>query len=383
LNAGRPREALDVIVNAVNARRDIPQFVNILAAMETQARTSMLASAKVARQAGADGRWPAAFRDAESKQTEARRAGQRRATPDSIRALWAADSLYQAASAEALRVQPHVERARTLYGQRNRADALRALTAAGDGYLQTAGADLIDRWRREAESAMTTAQVQAAGAGATAALSPPFRQGLDLQARATEQARAGNRAEALRSVWSAEESFIAAGAAAVMARNTAPPREAAPDKGGDAPANRAPGAGAAPPPRPAAAADGDASAAAAPPRPTTTVVSEAAIQQVFDRYRSAYQSKDISAVLQVYPTMSQEDRRAYSDQIRNCQQVDIRFSDIKLLPTDAVTARAETQTSYECVPKTRQGPLRVPPQADLFDLEASPDGTWRIKRKWK
>ena len=106
-----------------------------------------------------------------------------------------------------------------------------------------------------------------------------------------------------------------------------------------------------------------------------TALDRQAILKVLERFREAYNRKDLEAIKQIYPTVP---RNPFGRGLQDCAAFDLRFVDPVVHFLTANTAQVNTSTIYRCIPKSRSAPKPTPPLQDRFEFERTADG-WVIK----
>jgi hypothetical protein len=118
--------------------------------------------------------------------------------------------------------------------------------------------------------------------------------------------------------------------------------------------------------------------------PGSAAPADAVLKEVLDRFRLAYETGDIKAVLGVYPGMPEYQQKEYEGQKKDCRAVGISFSVVDVVTKDASKAIVQTQTEYQCTPATRQRSVLRQTEKDMFQLASLPNGQgWTIERKWR
>ncbi len=98
------------------------------------------------------------------------------------------------------------------------------------------------------------------------------------------------------------------------------------------------------------------------------------VGEAVERYRQAYNRKDMNSIKQVYPRATPE----LTFRKNECRQVDLTFApDIRVDLLSDGRAQVETTSVYSCTPNTRQPKRTEPPVTDTFRLEKR-NGTWVI-----
>ena len=252
---------------------------------------------------------------------------------------------------------------------------------------------LIDELKRGARQLAVQARANASRAGATEASSIEFRDGRAREREGEALDRSGDRAQAIRALWAATESYDrAARGTAQSAALPAAPAPAAPQalppvakvEPTPPPPERQP------PPAPPAAPSVD-----KPPQPplpvkpdpsTTAAPAEiardarasdiAAIQETLRRYADAYRSRDIAAVGKVLPSLSPQQLRSLDKDFSNYRSYDVEVAAPRIV-VDRDTATASGPVTRSFV--TRNGVAGGHTVATTFHLKKI-DGSWVIER---
>jgi hypothetical protein len=112
-------------------------------------------------------------------------------------------------------------------------------------------------------------------------------------------------------------------------------------------------------------------------REESTAVDDRNIRDLLDRYRQAYNRKDLHAIKQIFPTV---DENLFGRGQRDCAAFDVRFvRDPEVHFTSADKAIVNTMSTYRCIPRSRAVPGPTDPQPDIFMFARTPGG-WVIER---
>ena len=107
---------------------------------------------------------------------------------------------------------------------------------------------------------------------------------------------------------------------------------------------------------------------------------EEAIRQILERYRQAYEKKDLTLLNNVYDTMTTTQREAHAKYFHNAQglQVTIRDVDIAVRGNEAVVSYTREDQFIDI--KTEQ---TVTLNVRLTKILVRTDGTWKIASRKK
>jgi hypothetical protein len=108
---------------------------------------------------------------------------------------------------------------------------------------------------------------------------------------------------------------------------------------------------------------------------SAAIVDRREIEEVVERYRLAYNKKDLNSIKEVYPRATNE--LTFRNALKGCSLVDLSFTSKRTDLLSDGTAQVETRSIYGCTPGTRQPRVASPPVVDTFRLERS-GGSWVI-----
>jgi serine/threonine protein kinase len=120
----------------------------------------------------------------------------------------------------------------------------------------------------------------------------------------------------------------------------------------------------------------------APPPPAVNVLDRErpGIIAALDGYRSAYRTRSVAAMEDVFPTLPRERRQAYEKAFKDrraCPALDVQFGAAEIfLGSSALQANVTVMATYVCKPATAQESPQAP-QADVFQMRKSGD-RWQI-----
>jgi hypothetical protein len=261
-----------------------------------------------------------------------------------------------------------------------------ALDAAAQG-LQAAPGDavltgILDQLLRDAQSAANDARTRATAAGGVR--QGRFAQGDESLAAARRALDTGQKPNAVRNLWAADQHFSAAAAdaeqqALIAQRQETAAREAeaARARAGAARAETGQAAEQRPVPEaqaaPAQASPPTAPAAAPPPPASSSVNDEASIRETLRLYAEAYQRLDPNGVQAIYPTAPMDRvRKAFSDFKSYSLQVQINSLQVS---ADRSSATVNATLVYDFQP--RSGRRAQGNRQQVFVLQRR-ENTWLI-----
>jgi hypothetical protein len=252
---------------------------------------------------------------------------------------------------------------------------------------------LIDELKGGARQLAAQAKANASRAGATEATSIEFRDGRARERDGEAHDRSGDRAQAIRALWAAAESYDRASrATAQSAALPAGPAPAAPHASPPVakvepmppPPERQPAP--APPPAPSVDKPPQPPLAVRPDPSTTTAPAEiardarandiAAIQDTLRRYADAYRSRDIAAVGKVLPSLNAQQLRSLDKDFSNYRSYSVEVADPRIV-VDRDTATASSPVTRSFV--TRNGVAGGHTVATTFHMRRV-EGAWVIER---
>ena len=105
-----------------------------------------------------------------------------------------------------------------------------------------------------------------------------------------------------------------------------------------------------------------------------TALDRQAILKVLERFREAYNRKDLDGIKQVYPTVP---KNPFGRGLQDCAAFDLRFDDPVVHLLSANAAQVNTLTTYRCIPKSKSAPKSTAPVRDVFEFVRTADG-WVI-----
>ena len=108
---------------------------------------------------------------------------------------------------------------------------------------------------------------------------------------------------------------------------------------------------------------------------SATAAHRKAILDVLERYRTAYNVKDLAAIRQVFPSVA---RDLFGGGLRDCASFDLQFARPTVDFLSDGTATVKTLATYRCIPRTRRPAVSQPPVTDTFEFERQGD-SWVIK----
>lgn len=114
----------------------------------------------------------------------------------------------------------------------------------------------------------------------------------------------------------------------------------------------------------------------APPDPV--VQARRDVEAAMERFRTAYRNRNLEGVVQVFPTLPRDTRRAMQRSFNDCLVYEVTFSEmqVEVNPADATLAQADVRSLHTCTPNAG-GRQSTTGQRDVFTLKKSGD-TWRI-----
>jgi hypothetical protein len=183
--------------------------------------------------------------------------------------------------------------------------------------------------RRDAEDDANRARQAAIAAGASRATGGDFALGIRNVANAT-RVRDTDQEKSIRFLWTAAEDFRKAVAAARRVAN-----------------------------KPPLAPDGPRASVSEPP------AIRAEIAGVLERFRLAYNARDLEAIRQVYPQVRKDLEKTF----RNCKQVTLTFGPLDITPLQNGRVQVEMESTEGCQPSTGQRRLRDQVVTNKFQFE--------------
>ena len=102
------------------------------------------------------------------------------------------------------------------------------------------------------------------------------------------------------------------------------------------------------------------------------------IEAAMERFRSAYRSRNLQGVAEVFPTLPREERQTMQRAFSNCLVYEVTFADMQVAmnPTDATLAQVDVRSTHTCTPNSG-GRQTTTDQRDVFTLRKNGD-TWSI-----
>ncbi len=253
-------------------------------------------------------------------------------------------------------VEDLLARVRGMYAAGDFGGALEALEENPAGSADQRVNEVAGRVARAAYDSMRSAEKNAAS-----------RPAADLDAESMRDATlAKGRADAAQE----RQAWVETGQQALLAR------DAFQKAVGEGLARRAQAAANAPPP-----------AAAPAPAPNVLDRERAGVAGAMGRFQAAYRSRDIAALIQVFPTLQGAARQQVEQAFRNCGAYDLLFDDmaIDLNAADPTLAQVKVRSTYVCTPRAQRGNNKLAltpfaaPQRDVFSLRKRGD-VWVVER---
>ena len=102
----------------------------------------------------------------------------------------------------------------------------------------------------------------------------------------------------------------------------------------------------------------------------------AAMVGAVNRFRFAYNQKDLKALAQVFPSMPRELSQEWERSFKNCRTVTLTYSNVQPALLTPDTGIVRIRSTYTCQPPSRQAPIDIA-QDDVFELQKAGD-FWSI-----
>ena len=96
-----------------------------------------------------------------------------------------------------------------------------------------------------------------------------------------------------------------------------------------------------------------------------------------NRFRFAYNQKDMKALMQVFPAPPRELSQGWNNMFRDCRTIELTYSNIQPALLSAESGIVRMRSTYTCQPPSRQPPIDIV-QDDVFQLQKA-GAAWIIE----
>jgi hypothetical protein len=115
------------------------------------------------------------------------------------------------------------------------------------------------------------------------------------------------------------------------------------------------------------------------PPPSPLERERPAINEALERFRSAYRTRDMAAMLMVFPTIPEQIEAAMQRTFSTCLVYEVTFDGVRvgMDPLDETLATADVRSSHTCTPRSG-GRETTTDRHDLISLRKDGD-TWLVE----